>query len=239
MSVPLLLICLINNKIIMKKIFFVVALVAAFVMGANAQNFKYVSPVTLELLSFNLDSLRAQSGDNLDVYLTALSSLQNELNEESKRISDVEAQWKLESKLYDEMYSSVKERKSQVEKEKSFFSDEIKKYDSQISNIKAEFAIIHKMKDIQAESVQNHVAMLNELEKRCNEGKDRSNRILDIINNTDCTELDAAFAVLKDFSAELAIKNTSIVALSNENKVHLTNVKERIKAVKAEKKAKK
>lgn len=221
----------------MKKILLTVAFVATCIFAGMADEYRHVSPITIQLIEFNLDTLRAMSGDNLDIYMTNLTALQKDLEAEKKVIATAQANLKAEKKLYDTQMAFFKGRKAQIADEKKFFLGEVKKYDDQIKNIKKQFETIQKMADVNSPAMQEQTNVLTRLQTRCEEGKDRSNRIINALTNNDEKDLEMAYEILRGFLLELTDKETRLANLANQNKTNIDIVKAQIKNIKAQQKA--
>lgn len=221
----------------MKKFLLTVAFVAAFAFGGFADEYRHISPVTIQLIEFNLDTLRAMSGDNLDIYLTNLTSLQKDLEAEKSVIAAAQKNLKAEKKLYDTQMAFFKGRKAQIADEKKFFTAEVKKYDDQIKNIKKQFETIQKMTEVSSFAMQEQTAVLTTLQQRCEEGKERSQRIITALTNNDEKDLEATYEILRGFLLEITDKETRLTNLANQNKTNIDIVKAQIKNIKAQQKA--
>jgi len=221
----------------MKKFFLGAALVAAVALGANANDYKHVSPISIQLVEFNLDTMRVACGDNLDLYLTQLTSLQNDVVKEGRDIAEAQKNLKSEKKLYDTQMSFMKSRQTQVKNEKKFYQSEVKNYDNQMKNIKKQYQTLQKMTDISSPALQEQLTMLNEAEKDCAEGKARAAEIVKEITNHDEKIIDHVYEVLGQYLIEINDKTTRLSNLAAQNKTNQGVVKAQIKNVQAQIKA--
>ena len=105
----------------MKKILLSAVLATAIVMGVNADEYRHISPITLQLIEFNLDTMRNVTNGNLDLYLTHLGSLQSDLERQGKDIGEAQKNLQSEKKLYDTQVAFLKGRQAMVKNEKKYY----------------------------------------------------------------------------------------------------------------------
>lgn len=222
----------------MKKIIFSAAFVAAIVLSANADEYRHIAPITIQRLEFNLDTMRAAASDNLDVYLTQLSSLQSDLERQGKDIAEAQKNLKSEKKLYDIQMSFLKSRQAQLKAEKKFYESEVKNYEGQLKNIKKQYEMIQKMSDISSVAMQEQLSLIRDMERDCNDGKARATETIETLNNHDGKALDNAYEMLSQYLIETNDKTTRLENLALQNKNDLAMLKAQIKNIKEQAKAK-
>ena len=215
----------------MKKILFVAAFAAACLLSVNAEEYRHIAPITIHAIQFNLDTMRNSHDGNLDVYLTHLSSLQNDLEKQGKDIAEAQKNLKSEKKLYDVQMSFMKNRQAQVKNEKKFFQSEVKNYDNQLKNVKKQYEMIQKMTDVSSVAIQEQLSMIRKAEEDCNKGRQRSTDIIDHITNNEEKDVDAAYEVLSQYLIEINDKTTRLENLAANNKTSIATVKAQIKNI--------
>ena len=131
----------------MKKIFLSAVMMAAMVMGINADEYKHISPVTLKLVEFDLDGMRASCGDNLSQYVSQLENLQSDIERQDKDIAEAQKNLKAEKKLYDIQSDFLKGRKDMIKNEKKYYEGESKNYDTQLKNIQKQRCVIDELEE--------------------------------------------------------------------------------------------
>ena len=225
------------NNTTMKKILCSAVLATAMLMGVNADEYKHVSPITIQLIEFNMDTMRAASDGNLDLYLTHLSSLQNDLEKQSKDIVAAQKNLKSEKKLYDAQVAFMKKRQGMVKNAKKFFETEGKNYESQIKDIKKQYDLIQKMTDVSSVAMQEQLALLRRLEDDCNERKANAAQMIQKIAENDEKRIDHAYETLSQYIIEINDKTTRLDNLATQTKSHLDIVKAQIKSIKDQAKA--
>lgn len=221
----------------MKKLFLSAAFAAAIVLGVNADEYRHISPITLQLIEFNLDTMRTATDGNLDLYLTHLASLQTDLEKQGKEIANEQKNLKSEKKLYDAQMSFLKNRQAQVKNAIKFYQSEVKNYDSQLKNLKKQYEMIQKMNDISNAAMQEQLAMLRQMEEDINAAKERSNNIISHLNEKEVKDIDKGYEVLSQYLIEINDKTTRLENLATRSKAELETVKGQIKNIQAQQKA--
>ena len=221
----------------MKKTLLCAVLATAIVLGVNGAEYRHISPVSIQLIDFNLDEMRTVAGDNLDLYLGNLASLQTDLERQKQDIADAQKNLKSEKKLYDTQVSFLKSRQAIVKNEKKFFEGEEKNYEAQIKNIKKQYDMIQKMPDVSSVAMQEQLSILRSLEQDCNDRKANASKMVKDIIEQDETRIDKAYEVLSQYLIEINDKNTRLENLATQNKTALEIVKAQIKNIKDQVKA--
>lgn len=220
----------------MKKLILCAAFVAAIVLGANAQEYKHVSPVSVQLIEFNLDTIHAWAA-NLEGELAELTALQKNLTSEQKAIASAQNSLKSEKKIYDALASFLKTRKGQINEEKKFYQSEIKQYDAYVKDVKKQLETLQKIDDVKCPAIQNQIRRLEGVKKDCDHSKDRCEKILSEIAKYDEADVAKGYEDLNEFLTELTDKGARLTNLATLNKAHIAAVKTQIKNVKAQIKA--
>lgn len=221
----------------MKKILFSAVFMTAIVMGVNGAEYRHISPVTIKLLEFNMDEMRNATNDNLDLYLTNLSSLQSDIERQDKDIAEAQKNLKSEKKLYDTQVAFLKGRQAMVKNEKKFYESQLKDYDGQIKNIKKQYEMIQKMTDVSSVAMQEQLAMLKKQEQDCNDRKAHIAQMIKKITDEDEKGLDADYEMLSQYLIEINDKTTRLDNLAIQSKSDLNVVKAQIKNIKDQVKA--
>jgi hypothetical protein len=221
----------------MKKTLLCAVLATAIVLGVNGAEYRHISPVSIQLIDFNLDEMRTVAGDNLDLYLGNLASLQTDLERQKQDIADAQKNLKSEKKLYDTQVSFLKSRQAIVKNAKKFFEGEEKNYEAQIKNIKKQYDMIQKMPDVSSVAMQEQLSILRSLEQDCNDRKANASKMVKDIIEQDETRIDKAYEVLSQYLIEINDKNTRLENLATQNKTALEIVKAQIKNIKDQVKA--
>ncbi|MBP5290342.1 MAG: hypothetical protein J6Y76_02875 [Paludibacteraceae bacterium] len=221
----------------MKKIFLSAVMMAAMVMGINADEYKHISPVTLKLVEFDLDGMRASCGDNLSQYVSQLENLQSDIERQDKDIAEAQKNLKAEKKLYDIQSDFLKGRKDMIKNEKKYYEGESKNYDTQLKNIQKQRTTIQNMKDVSSVAMQDQLNLLNNLEQDCNERKAHSAEMIEKITREDEKGLDDSYETLSQYLIELNDKTTRLENLAVQSKSQMAMVKAQIKNIKDQIKA--
>ena len=221
----------------MKKLFLAAAFVAATVLGVHADEYRHISPITLQLIEFNLDTMRTATDGNLDLYLTHLAALQTDLEKQGKDIANEQKNLKSEKKLYDTQMSFLKNRQSQVKNALKFYQSELKNYDGQLKNVKKQYEMIQKMNDISNAAMQEQLSILRRMEEDINAAKERSNNIIKRLNEKEIKDIDRGYEILSQYLIEINDKTTRLENLATRSKAELQTVKDQIKNIKAQQKA--
>ena len=225
------------NNTTMKKILCSAVLATAMLMGINADEYKHVSPITIQLIEFNMDTMRVAADGNLDLYLTRLSSLQTDLEKQSKDIVEAQKNLKSEKKLYDSQVSFLKSRQSMVKNARKFYENEVKNYDTQIKDIKKQYDLIQKMTDVSSVAMQEQLAVIRSVEDDCNERKANASQMIQKIADNDEKQIDQAYEMLSQYIIEINDKTTRLENLATQTKSHLDIVNAQIKSIKDQAKA--
>ena len=184
-----------------------------------------------------MDEMRNATNDNLDLYLTNLSSLQSDIERQDKDIAEAQKNLKSEKKVYDMQVSFLKGRQAMVKNEKKFYESQLKDYDGQIKNIKKQYETIQKMNDVSSVAMQEQLAMLKKQEQDCNERKANIAQMIKKITDEDEKELDANYETLSQYLIEINDKTTRLENLATQSKGDLNVVKAQIKNIKDQIKA--
>lgn len=222
----------------MKKIILSAAFAAAIVLNVNAEEYRHVSPITIQRIEYNMDTMRVATDGNLDLYLTNLASLQADIERQGKDIANEQKNLKSEKKLYDTQMSFFKSRQAQLKAEKKFYESEIKNYDGQLKNVKKQYETIQKMSDISNAAMQEQLNLIRDVEKDCNDGKERAAEAIEAISKQDGKQLDEAYEMLSQYLIEINDKTTRLENLALQNKNDLAMVKAQIKNIKEQAKGK-
>lgn len=212
-------------------------MMAAIVMGINADEYKHISPVTIKLVEFDMDAMRTAADGNLELYLSQLNNLQGDIERQDKEIATAQKNLKAEKKLYDVQAAFLKGRKDMVKNEKKFYEGEIKNHDAQLKNIQKQRATIQGMTDISSVAMQEQLSLLNNLEQDCNDRKAQALQSIDKIAKEDEKGVDDAYELLSQYLIELNDKTTRLDNLSVQSKSQMAMVKAQIKNIKDQIKA--
>ncbi|MCQ2334851.1 MAG: hypothetical protein MJZ89_03310 [Paludibacteraceae bacterium] len=217
----------------MKKIFLIAAIAASFAF-AQARDYKYASPIGVEMISLDLATLRSESVNDA-AYLANLTALQKQLDTEKNNLAAAKKSLQQEKKLYDMQLNLYKQRKAQLDETKKHFATQSKQYDAMRKNIKKQFDIIKKIDGVSSEAIQQHTHMLNDMDQQCKEEDDRNQNLLEGITKTSQDALNEMFNTLNDFQIELTEKETLLKNMEAQNKSNSEIVKNSIKALSAKK----
>lgn len=221
----------------MKKILLSAVLATAIVMGVNADEYRHISPITLQLIEFNLDTMRNVTNGNLDLYLTHLGSLQSDLERQGKDIGEAQKNLQSEKKLCDTQVAFLKGRQAMVKNEKKYYESEEKSYDAQIKNIKKQYETIQKMTDVSSVAMQEQLNILKNLEQECNDRKAHAAQMIQKITDQDEKKIDSVYEVLSQYLIEINDKTTRLENMAARNKSDLNILKTQIKSIKEQAKA--
>ena len=221
----------------MKKILCSAVLATAILMGIHADEYKHISPITIQLIEFNMDTMRSATGGNLDMYLTHLTSLQGDLERQAKNIEEAKKNLKAEKKLYDAQVAFMKNRQGTIKNAKKYYENEEKSYDSQIKDIKKQYDLIQKMTDVSSTAMQEQLALIKDVEQDCNDRKANAAQMIQKIVDTEEKSIDEAYEMLSQYLIELNDKTTRLDNLATQTKSHLDIVKAQIKSIKDQAKA--
>jgi len=211
----------------MKKIL-MLAMAAVLAFSVNATDYKYVSPITIEPMQFNIQELR-DSAINHDSYIASLNALQKELQAEKAVIEDAQKELKLEHNLYDAELSLFKNRQKQLTGMKKNLQNNVKTLDGYLKDIKKQYDIIKKMSNVKSEPIREHERRLNESEKQIKDEKKHAEDLLEDLSGDVQKEVNDAFSVINDFLIELTDKETRLKNIATQNKTNQEIVKAALK----------
>ena len=221
----------------MKKIILSAVLATAVLMGINANEYKHVSPITIQLIEFNLDTMRHVTNENLDLYLTHLASLQSDIERQDKSIAEAQKNLKAEKKLYDAQMAFLKNRQATIKNARKYYENEEKSYESQLKDIKKQYDVIQKMPDVSSTAMQEQLALIKDLEQDCNERKANAGQMIQKIINNEEKSIDEAYEMLSQYLIEINDKTTRLENMAARSKSDMSIVKAQIKSIKEQAKA--
>lgn len=224
----------------MKKFILSVALVAASVMGASAQeivsanasSYKYVAPITIECMPVNTETLRDSAGGNLEYYIAILNETLKKLEVEKKDLESATKSLKLEKDLYNGEKGLFTSRKKQLEGLKKSLQSDIKVFDSHLKDIKKQYDVIKKMDNASCDAIKEQHKRLQALEETYKAQKSKLQDLLEDLSKNADTEVNNNFAILNNFLIELTDKETRLKNLASQNKANIDIVKAAIKTAK-------
>ncbi len=224
----------------MKKLFLSMALVAA-ALYANAQEaittatvYKYVSPITVECMTFDVQALR-DSAVNNDLYVASLTALQKQLQAEKEAIDAAVKTLKLEKGVYDGAVSHAKARNKQIATTKKNLESDLKTYEAHLKDIKKQYGLIKKMDDPNCDAVKTHAKRLDDLEKRYEGEKKHIKDLLNDLTKSTADEVSGNTAGLSDFLRELTDKDARLKTLQAQNKTNIDTIKATLKTATSQK----
>lgn len=216
----------------MKKPILIAAMFAAIVSASFAQqSYRYVSPIAVECMQFNVQVLR-DSAVNETEYIAQLNALLKGLNDEKDEIENITKGLKLEKDLYNSMTSSYKTRKGQLEKALKNADGAIKVYEGLLKDLKKQNDIIRKMNVTEGSAVKDNSSRLSEKEKTCRSEMKQVQDYREALQKHSNEEISSTFTMLNDYLIELTDKETRLKNLSSQNKTNIEIVKSALKAAK-------
>lgn len=216
----------------MKKFIMCVAVLATMAAAAvKAQEYKYVSPITVEMVQYDLQALR-DSSVNDDAYKTTLTALQKQLDQEKKDINAAMASAKQERKLYEAQMSFNKGRKKQVDTMKKNMQKSIDEYDTNLKGLKKQYDVIGKIDNTTCDAIRNQTRWVAKMEEDNKREKENCQRLLDEIEKNGEKDVNDNFTMLATFLNELSEKETLLKNLAAQNKTRIEIVKAEIKGLK-------
>ena len=217
----------------MKKTILVAAVLAATVCSAVAQqSYRYVTPIMVECMQFNVQQLRDSSSSETE-YIAELNSLLNSLSSEKSEIDNITKGLKLEKDLYNAMMSSYKTRKSQLEKAQKAATSEIKTYEGLLRDLQKQKNIMRKMNVTDGTAVKDNASRIEKKDERYRSEMQLIQQFYEKLKKNSDEEINTTFTMLNDYLIELTDKETRLKNISAQNKTNIEIVKSALKAAKA------
>lgn len=211
----------------MKKIF-LMAFVALSV-SAMAQK---VTPISITLFDFKIDSLRALYMSEPIMYRAALDNVERELNKNGDEIKAVKAQWKVEQQHSKEMVNSLKEAGNMANSLKKLYAKEEAELKSMQKVVEKQQRTLSKQNELNDETRENYVAFLDKQQKELGyairEVAERSRAVSELE-----TQIQNSRTNLQEFEQQVSQKAADIAKLEAELKTRLASVKAEQKAAKS------
>ena len=211
----------------MKKIF-LMAFVALSV-SAMAQK---VTPISITLFDFKIDSLRALYMSEPIMYRAALDNVERELNKNGDEIKAVKAQWKVEQQHSKEMVNSLKEAGNMANSLKKLYAKEEAELKSMQKVVEKQQRTLSKQNELNDETRESYVAFLDKQQKELGyairEVAERSRAVSELE-----TQIQNSRTNLQEFEQQVSQKAADIAKLEAELKTRLASVKAEQKAAKS------
>lgn len=211
----------------MKK-FFLMALVAMSV-SAMAQK---VTPVTITLAEFKVDSLRALYMTEPIMYRASLDAVAQALAKNEAELKAAKAELKTEQQLTKEMANSLKGATKMAASMKKLYDKEEGELKSMQKVVAGQQKMLTKQKDLNDETREGYTAFLDKQQKELGyalrEVADRARAVSDLE-----TAIQNYQTKLQTYSQEVVQKATTLAGIEAELKARVASVKAEQKAAKS------
>ena len=208
----------------MKKI--VLMAFAALSLSAMAQQ---VTPVTIQLTSVNLDSLRTLYMTEPIMYRASLEALSQALEKNAEELKAAKAEREVEQAHAKEMGASLKEATKTMASMKKLYSKEEAELKSMQKTIEKQQKTLNKQKELNAETRDSYTQILNKQQKELGyslrEIADRQRAVSDIETT------------LQNGQSKISLYEQQTIQKAGQLATIEAQLKERITAVKAEQKS--
>ena len=210
----------------MKK-FFLMAFVALSV-SAYAQT---VSPVTITLAEFKVDSLRALYMAEPIMYRAALDNVSKALARNAEEIKAAKAVLKVEQQHAKEMVNGMKEASSLASSLKKLYSKEEEELKDMQKVVEKQMKTLNKQQELTQDTREAYTAFLDKQQKELGyalrEVAERARAISELE-----TQINNRQTEMQGFDQQVAQKTAEITALENQLKARQNSVKAEQKAAK-------
>ncbi len=191
-----------------------------------------VTPINVTLITYNLDSLRAQSVTTQD-YIAQLENLQNAVDADKDRLDLVDDQLKLEKKRYKAESKLLKDKDKQIKAQEKVYKAELKLHKSDKKALEKERKAILKNELIDSRTQQSQLQDVARRENRLSQDINAcQKKMLELKTQRETLKND--LIALAEFNYQIQNKTSQLKQLRNTNKYQIKSLKT---AISAEKKA--
>lgn len=202
----------------------------AFLLSVEFCMALHVTPVSVELVSFDLDSLRLQC-ETAQEYIAQLELLQTRVKSDKERLSMVADQIKLENQRYKSETKLLKERGKQLDAQEKVYKSELKLHKADRKSIEKERKALLKNEGLDPRSQQLQLQDLSRRETRLTQDINTCNKkILDL--KTQREAMKSELIALAEFNYEIQTKTSVLKQLENTNVYQSEILKNRLSAEK-------
>lgn len=191
-----------------------------------------VTPISITLFDFKIDSLRALYMSEPIMYRAALDNVERELNKNGDEIKAVKAQWKVEQQHSKEMVNSLKEAGNMANSLKKLYAKEEAELKSMQKVVEKQQRTLSKQNELNDETRESYVAFLDKQQKELGyairEVAERSRAVSELE-----TQIQNSRTNLQEFEQQVSQKAADIAKLEAELKTRLASVKAEQKAAKS------
>ena len=216
----------INKQRSMKK-YFLVALLALS-MSAFAQ---HVTPLSIELTEFKLDSLRTLYLAEPPMYRAALNMVAQSLEMDAAAVNEAKTQLKVERAHSKQIATSIKEATKMTNELRKLYGKEESELKSMQKSVVRQQETINRQMELNVETRENYIQFLakqqSELGYALREAADRMRAITDLE-----TSIQKGQTALQTFNHEIEAKAKDLTSIETELKQRQAAVKAELKTAK-------
>ncbi len=200
---------------------------AAFCMVLSAQT---VTPINVNVVEFDLDSLRQQAGGD-EQYITELEAVSRQVKADKDALGLAQKTAKSERNYYKAQVKLNKQRKKQLNAQEKVYKTQEKSDKKELKEIEKQRKALLKDAALDQQSLAQTNASLEEREARIRDNEnDRELHIRDIKNDRETLKDD--MIALSSFDLDLKDKEAKLKNLMQTNKLQSQMLKNEIKATK-------
>ncbi len=198
----------------------------AFLLSVRFCMALHVTPLSVELVSFDLDSLRLQC-ETTQEYITQLEVLQSRVKSDKERLNAEAEQIKLENQRYKSEMKLLKEREKQLKAQEKVYESELKLHKADQKALDKERKVLLKNKTLDPRSQQLQLQDLSRRENRLTQDINTCNKkILDLKTQRETLKND--LIALAEFNYEIQTKTSELKQLETTNVYQTKSLKSRI-----------
>lgn len=198
----------------------------AFLLSVQFCMALHVTPISVELVSFDLDSLRLQC-ETTQEYITQLEILQGRVRTDKERLYAVSEQIKLENQRYKSEIKLLKEKEKQLNAQENVYKSELKLHKADQKAIDKERKTLLKNETLDPRSQQLQLQDLSRRESRLTQDINTCNKkILEL--KTQRETLKNELIDLAEFNYEIQTKTSALKQLENTNVYQSESLKNQI-----------
>jgi len=190
-----------------------------------------VSPVTITLAEFKVDSLRALYMAEPIMYRAALDNVSKALERNAEEIKAAKAVLKVEQQHAKEMVNGMKEASSLASSLKKLYSKEEEELKDMQKVVEKQMKTLNKQQELTQDTREAYTAFLDKQQKELGyalrEVAERARAISELE-----TQINNRQTEMQGFDQQVAQKTAEITALENQLKARQNSVKAEQKAAK-------
>lgn len=182
-----------------------------------------VTPINFELVSYDIDSIRAKSADSRD-FIAQLEIVQNSVKADKGRLDVVSNQIKLEKRRYVAERKVLKEKEQQIKLQEKGYKSELKLHKTDKKSLEKERSAILKNETLDSRTQQAQLQDVSQREQRLTQDINACQKKLRNLKSQR-EKLKDEMISLAEYNYEIQNKENAFKQMRNTNKYQTKHLK--------------